>query len=533
MSSPDSLRSLFQKKILRSSPYFDIIVSQSLQKGKLSDDFFIENLCSWKEPFSSEEKNIENWKNLLAENILCTICQSHQNIISEKVRLFGRQPWNQSSQFFRSIVALNHALVKMPIPEVGSHLLESGAALIDLHEYSPWLSLPYTPEHYEFGLFLSMLSLLTKRTDLKETALRLTRWQLNTLDSHAIPLKGLFVREGSCQTAESLSLSYLLFQSAYILSGEPLFKNISKIALNSLALHIEDTNETINPLWVLLEAYFLKHQNAEHNSLSSLQEKTLENQNLSSIKQIYSEKNSPSHLNIQNSAKQGALLPEQIHDPSTALVGYRTEAQHVFCTLHGGGTGLGSIKNHDVEIVSYGPQYLPLASSQGFGIEGNALSDHGMRRSIIEWKRQSFTLKGCTRMVDQPSTDSRIGIYRGIWLEVNQEFKLPHFYININFIGLDGWDSVGFSFFIKAKYCHIHSHKTLSSGTPEGYEGESRALTFSGLETEIELNPIGFEGTMQIIPLSGNNDFWGANFLVSYHLSSACSHYQWHIRPVA
>ncbi len=51
------------------------------------------------------------------------------------------------------LVALNHALAKMPIPEVGPCLLESGAALIDLHEYCPWLSLPYTPYHYEYGIY--------------------------------------------------------------------------------------------------------------------------------------------------------------------------------------------------------------------------------------------------------------------------------------------------------------------------------------------------------------------------------------------
>ena len=70
-------------------------------------------------------------------------------------------------------------------------------------------------------------------------------------------------------------------------------------------------------------------------------------------------------------------LTEHICDPSTALVGYRSPAQHVICSLHGEHTGLGVLRYGAIDIVSYGPQYLPLGECQGFGIEGNALSDHG------------------------------------------------------------------------------------------------------------------------------------------------------------
>ncbi len=102
----------------------------------------------------------------------------------------------------------------------------------------------------------------------------------------------------------------------------------------------------------------------------------------------------------------------------------------------GGTTGLGVLRLEDIEIVSYGPQYLPLEDCQGFGIEGNALTDQGMRRSLIEWRRQSFVLKGCTRLVDQPSSSPfGIGRFRGIWLEVSQEFKRPHFFLKTTFLG--------------------------------------------------------------------------------------------------
>jgi hypothetical protein len=198
--------------------------------------------------------------------------------------------------------------------------------------------------------------------------------------------------------------------------------------------------------------------------------------------------------------------------------------------LHGSHTGLGVLRHDDIEIVNYGPQYLPLGECQGFGIEGNALSDHGMRRSTIEWRRGGFSLKGCTRLVDQPSSLLEVGKFRGIWLEVAQEFKKPHFYLKTTFLGLDGWDAVAFSFFVKASCCKIQS-QVLYPRTLERYDGESHTLLLQGREHQLEICPIAFKGVMQVIPLAGGDNFWGADFLVAYLMTSDCRHYQWHIGP--
>jgi hypothetical protein len=428
----------------------------------------------------------------LAVNLFCDLIQQYQTEMASKVRLFERHPWNQSSQYFRSLVAVNHALARMPIPEVGPHLLESGAALIDLHEYCPWLSLPYTPHHFEFGIYLCILALITKRNDLQETVLRIANWQLNTLDIDARPLSGLFVREKEGRTLQHLCLSYLLFRSAALLTTETPFAAIAEVSLKNIALYLEQTKEKIEPLWILIEKWL-----DQHKSLSSA---SLE-------------------------------LPEHIYDPSTALAGYRSAAQHVVCTLHGGHTGLGELHLGDIGIVNYGPQYLPLGECEGFGIEGNALSDHGMRRSMIEWRRGSFVLKGCTRLVDQPSSSPfDVGHFRGIWLEVMQEFKKPHFYLKTTFLGLDGWDSVAFSFFAKASQCKIQS-QTLKPRKLERYDGEAHTLLLEGKENFLELRPLAFKGKMQVIPLAGGNNFWGADFLIAYFMTSEHRHYQWHIGP--
>lgn len=488
-----SLQSLFLKHIERSSTHFDYIVSQFFEHQRVPAFNFLEEGNDWKVSVLSETESIECWKRLLAVNVLCDLSQSHQAAAAGLVRLTERQPWNQNSQFFRSLVALNHAFARMPIPEVGPHLLESGAALIDLHEYCPWLSLPYTPHHFEFGIFLSILALWTKREDLKQVALRLAQWQFNTLDAAAVPLAGLFVRENEGRNLQYLYLSYLLFRGAAALSGDSSFSAAAEAALKSLEERMEDESEQIPVLWPLLERW----------------------------------------LDRFECPIDGALkLPEAIYDPSTALVGYRSAGQHVFCTLHGEHTGLGTLRHEDIEIVNYGPQYLPLGDCLGFGVEGNALSDHGMRRSVIEWRPHSFVLKGCTRLVDQPSSSPfGIGQFRGIWMDVTQEYKKPHLYLRTAFLGLNGWESVAFSFFVKAKRCRTQSRQSLQPRTLDRYEGEVQTLSFEGESALLELRPLFYSGTMQVVPLAGGQNFWGADFLVSYPLLPEQSRYEWHIGP--
>ncbi|KIC71387.1 hypothetical protein [Candidatus Protochlamydia amoebophila] len=444
--------------------------------------------CAWHETLMSAEKTVENWKYLLTLTLLNYCISNSGKELAAKVRLFEQKPWNQDSQYFRILVALNHALTKMSVPEVGISLLESGAALIDLQEYSSWQAFPYIPHHLEFGIYLSILVYLTKRDDLKKSLIRLGKWQLNTLDANYKPLTALFVREQNGDPEENLLLYYLFFHCLTAITEENEF--ISALEALSKQLKNRNYSKKIHPLWILIESFFKR-----------LPEKTT-----------------------------FFTLPEHIYDPSTSLVGYRSSNGCTVCTLHGGRTGLGCIKLKDVEIVNFGPQYLPLSECLGFGIEGNHLSDHGLRKSIIELKKQGFSLKGCTRLVDQPSSSPfQIGLFRGIWLEVTQELVQDRLNLKTTFLGLDGWEGTAFSFFAKAEKCRIKGVKTLLPGTLDRYEGNAQQISLESKAASLNLNIPSFEGTVQVIPLAGKHDFWGANFLIAYILHSDQKNYHWQI----
>lgn len=488
MLMASSLQSFYFQKIGKNCDSFEKIMEHFLQNTPIEIENILEE-CEWKETLLSEQKTVENWKRLLTLNIMSHSHQLDSAQISARVRAFEGHSWNQSSQYMRSLVAVNHAFAKMPIPEVAPHLLESGAILLNFHEYSPWQSLPYHPFIFEFGIFLSLLSLLTKREDLKGVVKQLTTWQLNMLDGTGEPFKGLFTREEEGSHLENLCSSYLLFKSAAIVCEDNFFATISAILLKKIEKDYVESQEVISPLWVVIEKWLDQFKIPSEESLN---------------------------------------LPENIYDPSTALIGNRSVSHHAMCTLHGEHTGLGSFRQGDVEILNYGPQHLPLSECQGFGIEGNILSDHGMRRSIMESKRSSFMLKGCVRLVDTPRFSSAgMEAFRGIWLEVVQEYKRPHLYLKTHFLGLDGWDKVAFSFFVKANQCHVSSKKTLYPKTLERYVGKVETLRFESAESSVELRDLSCEGEMHVIPLAGGESFWGADFLVAYLLSSQQSDYQW------
>lgn len=495
------IRSLYQSQIEKADE-----LSLLDQQMIASDGIYLNELiegCVWKETLMSPEKTIDNWKHLLIVNLINYFFGTHDSQLAALIRTFESNPWNQSSQFFRLLVAFNHLLAKMPVPEVGVHLLESGAALIDFQEYHPWQALPYHPFHLEFGIFLSALGLFSKRLDIQNDVKRLAAWQLNTFDLRGYPIPSLFVREKEANYFELLLLNYLLFRAAACLTVDGKWASFAQVLGSHVKKVFDLQRPAINPLWVLMERLFDQSEDSKNRRFFI---------------------GEPIDF----------ALPRQIYDTSTALVGFRTEQNCVVCTLHGGHTGLGYLRQKDVEIVNYGPQYYPLDDCRGFGIEGNHLSDHGIRQPIMEWIREGhFVLKGCVRLVDQPAAKpAQMDQFRGIWLEIVQEYKHSFLRIKTSFLGLEGWDSTGFSFFVKADRCRIGHHTTLLPGKLDRYDGDIMPIRLEGSQAALELVAHSRKGSMQIIPLCGGDNFWGANFLVAYLLDSKHRNYGWTVEKV-
>lgn len=453
-----------------------------IDKNELEDA--INTPSNWLAPIN-DVNILSNWKRFLELNL--TSKGMHQPLLMRKINELLHHPWNTHSQYLRALIALNQALLGMPVLDIGLSLLEGGAAAIELEEYAPWQAIPYCPYHAEFGVLISLVAFLTKNNALQKQALKLAQWQLNTLDASFHPLRGLFVKEENGSIAQILQWNYVFFRSIACLFENEQFQ---KPAAEQIKFLKNLERMTIQPVMTLLEALM--------------------------------------EFNPKN--RQEWTLSEEVKDPSTSLVGVRFPHHHAFCTIHGAHTGLGTFKLGDIDIVNYGPQFLPLEECKGFGIEGNYLSEHGLRKSLIEIRENGFSLKGCARMVDQPSEGAEMGLFRGIWMEMEQTYQAKQLEISLHLLAMQGWEQVAFSFFVKAKKCLVGGAESIHSSTLQRYEGKSESLIFEGKRESVLLSQQS-AGHMHIIPLSGKDNYWGADFLVAFMLNEQ-SHHQWKITPI-
>lgn len=433
----------------------------------------------------------KNWKNLIA---LCLMGGgTHAPLLSQKVAHLLQQPWDQNSQYQRVLVALTQSLVGMTPLDAAPTLLPSGAAAFPQREYSPWLDLPYFPLHAEFAFFLCLLAHRSDRQDWKSAAALAAVWQLNALDLNFYPVVGLFTQEKQGAITNHLLWNYLLFKGMSCLLKEHSFEESARAQLKYLEAMQPQAMGRISALMPLLE-----RQIPTHNSIDGRM-----------------------------------TLQEKIHDPHTALVGFRTSQHHAICTLHGGFTGMGSYRHQDVWITSYGPQYLPLGECQGFGIEGNSLTDHHARKSEIECGAATFSLRGCARLVDQPiQGQSEFGQFRGIWLETEQEYHEQKLHIRTHLLGFTSWEGVAFSFFVKANRCRLKDGNALNARSLNRFEGTIQDVVLEAEAGSVVLTSDLDSGTMHIIPLEGGSSFWGADFLVAFLLDPEKSKYGWQLSPV-
>lgn len=471
--------------------------SQSLDSLVRGEYFSLETLvddCVWEE--SSDLTTIvkKNWRNLLALSLLNYFSENRNGGVRRLIRVFESKPWNQDSQFFRALVSFVYRLNEIKLTQPSIRLLDGGAALIELREYAPWLSIPYHPQHLELGIYLCGLAKIEPKLEWIESVRKLADWQLNALDGTGVPIASLFMRESDGHEGDLNLLYYLFYRGVSSLIPEDKYNLITQRLEEVVSNQIKTQRTPPDSLWVLLERFF-KFEPIEYRAID---------------------------------------LPATIYDSSTALIGHRTLNQTIVCTAHGGHTGLGYVKFEDVEIINYGPQYFPLDDCRGFGIEGNQLSDHGLRKSFLETHRHGFSIKGCLRLVDQPSENPKVnhGLdrYRGIWMDAEQEYHSSKLTINTSFLGLEGWEGVGFSFFVKVNHCWLNHGLFMYPKRLDRYDGEIRSIQLRGEHGTIEIDPINKQGTMQVIPLSGEANFWGANFLITYVPTSEAKKNGWSIR---
>lgn len=382
-------------------------------------------------------------------------------------------PWNHSFPLLRVLFSLCHFLLQLSDIELGISSLDCGAIPLLLGEYQP-CPLPYQPEHMQLGVFLLLLGLLKQEKAVLEMGLRLGLWQQKLLCFGSSPAWGVFARLGADTRWERMALYELLRQGMSLC-----FKN-NWTALDDFS----QVKGEISPLWVLIEQYFFLN---------------------------------PPCCDVVVSAEK-----IENWDPSCGLFCVQTEQEASYFTLHGGKTGLGALHKRRVELVTYGPSYAPFEGMDGFGIEAHGYLQEGLKKIFFQRDHHKIGIKTCVRMVDQPSrTPSGIARFRGIWLDVRQEWQSHILHLETKILSLEGWDDVGMRFLVRAD--QVKEEKTETG----------RVLHFYSGEESIKLQSLQIVGKWQLQRIEEPAHYWGANWQAVFLFTNAQANYSWSIEGIA
>lgn len=480
MSGNSSIYALLKNRLKNPLDPLEDVIYFFLEKNALPEDLCLEDLVSLEEFSFTEEKKMRDHKRLLSLNLLFYLAKKPSSFLVKQIKRSENSPWNTDCQYFRAILQLNRVLADFSRADFKPELLEGGFAFLKPFSSLFSESFSFNPYHIEFALFLLVTESLSPNEELRLQILNLAKWQLNVLDGEGVPLRGLFVREQEGDFFHHLCVSYLLFRTASSLSEEEPFAFVAEQIFSRLKNAPPSDFTSLDPLWFLVEKYLDRFPLPE---------------------------------------KRVKSLKERVYDPSTALLGFREPALHVLTTLHGFQTGLGSLKQGDLEVLTYAPHHLPLAECEGFGIQGNFQSDQCVKASCLNLHQNSFSIKGCVKTIGIDQNR------KGDWLDIEQTFQYPRFSIKASFFESKK-DSLSFSFFVKSPLCEIEN-KQFFPGTLSSFEGNATHVIFQGKKARLQLSPLFSQGKMQLISLGGNSAFWGADFLVAYHLEEGQTDYTW------
>lgn len=390
-------------------------------------------------------------------------------------------------QVSEAVVALCHRLIggEEPLPSVIQW--DGGATPLQRTRLWGWAQAPQVGFQGRLGWVWALLGMVTKDEDLVAAAERVATWQCHTLDGTFLPHLGVMVREEDADMTCQLVDNYLLFHAVAVATKRGEWQALA------------------DRQYALLKT--LKVQGRLSNVLGC-------QRMADAFLEAY-----------QSVAAAEIVMNEEVADKATRLMGRRTSEEAVLCTLCGGGTSLGSYRVGTTAVVAYGPQMVPLGDCRSFGIvtDGQEVS--------LEKGDDGFALRGRVRLAGvagEGPAQFRQGRHPGMWLEVSQTYRTGQLEIAVDVMSLQPVEGTAFVFFAKADSCGAGA-TVLMPRSLDRYHGVLQPVTLSGDKT-MTIHAQGVHGLLEVIPLAGDRSFWGADFLIAYHLDLSGTKYAWTLR---
>ena len=176
-------------------------------------------------------------------------------------------------------------------------------------------------------------------------------------------------------------------------------------------------------------------------------------------------------------------------------------------------SGMGVFLVNKSGIVNFGIQLKPVGECEGFGLAGRGKNIEASDNSL---KYQCRLAAPHARNTGIPGLQD--SGYCGMWINSTYKFEQNLFNVKSQIDGLNHFSKFCFSFFGKASTCIVAGSHRLQPCSLDRYMGPPEVVALEDVKI---LPESGFK-SMEVIPLAGDESFWGANFLISFSLASNC-----------
>lgn len=445
---------------------------------------------------------IEGYRKELALHVVCTIkpkLREHLREISSVLYKSTAEglPWKEFQLRAAYRLLCGKLSGESEEPSIIWVQTDQGAAPIDYGRHWKWASVPLQPYHMELGILWVLLGITSHQKDLVDAADRLAQFQLTLLDNDCLPLQGIFSHEKDASLSNLIGFCSVLF---YYL-GHALQKSEYLSIFKMQGDYLLQSKLAVHPLLPLLLRW-----------------------------KAFGE--SPIRVSPPT-------LPKSFLDRTLGLLAKRSDNLVSISVLHGGRTSLGAYHVHkDLSIVAFGPQYLPYGDCQRFGIESVSYLQKEASVSSIEKRENGYLLKGIAKVMGKtiytsPYTISGNSCHSEMWLDVEQELSDRIYHLKIGYLSYEKENSLSLVFYIKASECSINGLRTLKPKSLDRYHGETRSLTFATSSEKILLEPLFTDSVLEVIPLAGDESFWGCDFLVGFTAAEHSNNHCWKISSTA
>lgn len=212
-------------------------------------------------------------------------------------------------------------------------------------------------------------------------------------------------------------------------------------------------------------------------------------------------------------------------DEELGLVREGNEGVSALITASGCMTGLGAFLSRSAGVLTYGPQLSTVGNCSGFGIAGRP-SDWSLNQNEM-----------CARYKNRLATPLRreTGIdflqdagFSGLWVDVEQKIGETFLQTRASIFGPGDQSPLNWTLFGKANTCIVAGSHRLSANSLDRYHGPIQSCVMEMPDGAVVITSQS-EGMMEVIPLAGDNSFWGANFLIAYSPVQS-STMDWHFK---